>query len=245
MSHPQPAIILINPQMGENIGGTARAMLNCGLEQLKLVNPRDGWPSERAETMSAGALQIMPPVEVFKTTAEACQKYHQIYATTARPRDMVKPVCTPEQASVDIKARIESGQNCAILFGCERTGLENEDVALAHQIISVPLNPEFMSLNLSQAVLLMAYEWSKHAQHLEEIADSTEAADFEELDNLYNRLEQSLVDQCFFKEANRQASMMRSIRNMISRSEPTSQEVRTYHGIITALLLKEIPTDNR
>jgi tRNA/rRNA methyltransferase len=232
----QPSMILINPQMGENIGGTARAMLNCGLDRLKLVNPRDGWPNERADVMSSGALDIMPEVEVFDDTASALAEYQYIYATTARPRDMVKPVLTPEQAGVDIYKRMAQGQKCAVMFGCERAGLANDDVAMAHSIITVPLNPDFASLNLSQAVLLIAYECSKHALSDVNVECPVDVpAPMEDLDNLFSRLENALCDKRFFKETHRQRATMRNIRNMYTRAELSPQEVKTFHGIISAL----------
>jgi len=232
----QPSMILVNPQMGENIGGTARAMLNCGLDSLKLVNPRDGWPNERANVMSSGALDIIPEVEVFDDTPSALSEYQYIYATTARPRDMVKPVLTPEQAGVDIYKRMAQGQKCAVMFGCERAGLANDDVAMAHSIITVPLNPDFASLNLSQAVLLIAYECSKHAiTPVIEDNPNNAPAPMEELDNLFMRLENALADKRFFKEAHRQRATMRNIRNMYSRAELSPQEVKTFHGIISTL----------
>ena len=135
----KPAIILVSPQMGENIGAAARAMLNCGLDELRLVNPRDGWPSTAAETNSSGALERMPPVQVFSSTAEAIKDCHYVYATTARPRDMTKSVMTAKGAATDIHHRAGKAQKTAILFGAERTGLENDDVALAHTIVTVPL----------------------------------------------------------------------------------------------------------
>jgi|TARA_R110002126_G_scaffold13118_2_gene56365 tRNA/rRNA methyltransferase len=226
--------------MGENIGGTARAMLNCGLDRLKLVNPRDGWPNPRAHVMSSGALDIMPEVEVFNDTPTALADYNYIYATTARPRDMLKPVLTPEEAGTDIYKRMAEGQKCAVMFGCERTGLENDDVTLAHSIITVPLNPNFTSLNLSQAVLLIAYECSKHAIKPSVRVDVAEGADdapapMADLDNLFSRLENALVDTRFFKEDHRQRATMRNIKNMYTRAELSVQEVKTFHGIITAL----------
>lgn len=231
----QPSIILVTPQMGENIGGAARAMLNCGLSDLKLVNPRDGWPNERADAMSSGAFAKMPEVEVFDSVADATQECHHIYATTARPRDMVKPVLTPEQACIDMAERIGKGQKCAVLFGGERAGLGNDDVAQAHSIITAPLNPDFTSLNLSQAVLLVAYEWSKHVVKENKNGNDVEIATNEELNNFFTRLEEALVDKRFFKEPHRQSATMRNIRNMIVRSELTTQELRTYHGIISML----------
>lgn len=155
----EPAIILVNPQMGENIGAAARAMLNFGITGLRLVNPRDGWPSAQAEAMSVGALEKMPPVQVFDSTEEALADCHYVYATTARPRDMTKPVFTAKGAARDMHERQAQGQKIGILFGAERSGLDNDDVALAHAVLTIPANPDFTSLNLGQGVLLVAYEW--------------------------------------------------------------------------------------
>ena len=234
MAHP--SIILINPQMGENIGGAARAMLNCCLDDLNIVNPRDGWPNERADAMSSGALEKMPPVGVYSNTAEAIADCHYVYATTARPRDMVKPVFTAEEATNDMAARIANGQKCAVLFGGERAGLDNDDVARAHAIITIPLNPDFTSLNLAQAVLLVSYEFSKHIDSLRPQNIDVEPASAEDMNNLFLRLENALDEKGFFHNKHRQSATMRNIKNMISRAELTDQEVRTYHGIISMLI---------
>ena len=155
----KPVIVLVNPQMGENIGAAARAMFNCGIDELRIVNPRDGWPNEKAHIMSSGAFDKLPPVKVHATTAEALADCHYPYATTARIRDMIKPVLTAKEAAGDCRAREAAGQKCAYLFGAERAGLDNKDVALSHSIITIPVNPDFSSLNLGQGVLLCAYEW--------------------------------------------------------------------------------------
>lgn len=232
----QPTIILVNPQMGENIGSSARVMLNCGLEHLTIINPRDGWPNERATAMSSGAFDKMPSVQVYDSVAEATKTDHYIYATTSRPRDMVKPVLSPEQAVKDMYDRIQGGQNCSVLFGGERAGLGNDDVAKADAIITADLNPSFASLNLSQAVLMIAYEWSKFAKFEKLTPESTNLlASHEELENFFSRLEEKLYEKSFFKETHRQDATMRNIKNMLLRSALTEQEVRTFHGIISAL----------
>ena len=154
-----PAIILVAPQLAENIGTAARAMLNCGLTDLRLVNPRDPFPSERANAASVGALDIMPPVRIFETTEAAVADLQIVYATTARERKMVKPILTPRAVGERAVAAGRTGRKVGILFGKERTGLEKDDIALAEAVITVPLNPEFTSLNLAQAVLLLGYEW--------------------------------------------------------------------------------------
>ncbi len=230
-----PVIILVNPQMGENIGAAARAMLNCGLSRLRLVAPRDGWPSERAEAMSSGALEKMPPVEVYPTLADAVADCHHVYATTARPRDMVKPVMTAREAASDARLREGQAQQCAFVFGPERAGLSNDDVALSHTVITIPVNPEFWSLNLAQCVLLCAYEWFQaepktNAQH-DELP-----ATMKNLTALYDRLEAELHEHGFFRTQELRPNVMRNLQNMLGRAEMTEQEVNTFHGIITALI---------
>lgn len=232
----KPVIILINPQMGENIGACARAMLNCGLEELRIVNPRDGWPSERADAMSAGALERMPPVKVYENTADSITDCHYVYATTARPRDMVKPVLDAKQAAIDCRARQAQGQKIAYLFGGERAGLSNEDVAFAHSIITIPINPDFSSLNLAQGVLLCAYEWYQTSEiKMTSVMEENLPAPHHELDNLFIRLEDELRSGGFFRTQEMQPTVMRNLKNMLSRAEMTSQEINTFHGMITTL----------
>ena len=242
----KPVIVLVNPQMGENIGAAARAMLNCGLDELRLVNPRDGWPNERADAMSSGALAKMPPVRVFSSTAEALVDCHYTYATTARIRDMVKPVLTAKEAATDCRAREMSGQKCAYLFGSERAGLDNEDVALAHAILTIPVNPDFSSLNLGQGVLLCAYEWyqlgaikGQPRTATTELVKEELPAAHAELNNLYTRLEEELRAGGFFRTQEMQPTVMRNLKNLLARAEMTSQEVNTFHGMITALTGKK------
>jgi len=248
----KPVIVLVNPQMGENIGASARAMFNCGIDELRLVNPRDGWPSEQANIMSSGALDKMPDVKVYASTAEAVADCHHVYATTARPRDMIKPVMTAKEAADDSYARGKSDQRCAYLFGAERAGLSNEDVALSHTIITIPVNPDFSSLNLAQGVLLCAYEWYQTGHIAGDRAPAAlqpggrvmgEAneppAPHEELNNLYNRLEEELRAGHFFRTQEMQPTVMRNLKNMLGRAEMTSQEVNTFHGLITALTGKK------
>jgi len=238
----RPTIILVDPQMGENIGAAARAMLNFGLSDLRIVRPRDGWPNERADAMSAGALNAMPPAQVFDTLDAALADCHFALATTARPRDMVKPVFTPQAAAAEIHKR-ETAQSCtAFIFGAERSGLTNDDVALAHGIITIPVNPDFSSLNLGQAVLLVAYEWFQ-------LQDSTPdrfypdsvgvPASHDKLMELFMRLEGELEQGRFFRDDGHKPVMIRNLRNLLTRADMTDQEVRTFHGIITALINKE------
>ena len=234
-----PLIVLVDPQMGENIGAAARAMLNCGLDGLRIVNPRDGWPNERADAMSAGALEIMPPVGVYDSTAAAIADCHYVVATTARARGMVKPILTPRAAGAELAKRQAEGQRTAILFGAERSGLTNDDTALAHAVVTIPLNPSFSSLNLGQAVLLLAYEWSLHQsvapdRHMP-TGDSLPAS-HDKLAELCDRLESEMDSHGFFRSPDQRPAIMRNLRNMLGRADMTEQEVRTFHGIISALI---------
>ena len=225
--------------MGENIGAAARAMLNCGLDQLRIVNPRDGWPNERADAMAAGALQAMPPVQVFDTLEAALADCHYALATTARPRDMVKEVFTPRAGAAEIDRRHKKeGQRTAFVYGAERSGLSNDDVALCHGVITIPLNPSFSSLNLGQAVLLTTYEWS----HLQDgtpprvlQSNDSPVATHDVLAGLMTRLEEDLEKTGFFRSAEQKPSMVRNLKNLFVRGDMTEQEARTFHGIISAL----------
>lgn len=236
MTNRNPAIILIEPQMGENIGAAARAMLNCGLTDLRIVNPRDGWPNERAEAMSSGALEKMPPVQVFTSTADAVADLHFVYATTARPRDMVKPVFTARAAANDILAR--GDQKTGYLFGPERAGLSNDDVALAHAVITIPMNPDFSSLNLGQGVLLCAYEWFQAVTDAPAHFNPADEAPAPhgEVNEMMVRLEGELSEGGFFRTQELHPHVMRNLKNTLLRAQMTSQEVRTFHGIITTLI---------
>lgn len=241
-----PVVILVDPQMGENIGAAARAMLNCGVSELRLVNPRDGWPNERAEAMSAGALDKMPPVKVFATTAEAIADLHHVYATTARPRDMVKNAMTARSAGADMRVREAGGQLVGLLFGAERSGLGNDDVALSGTVITIPLNPGFSSLNLGQAVLLVTYEWmiagdTTPARQM--INNDSFPATQDLMTGLYARLETELQELGFFRAPDMKPTVVRNLRSMLTRAEMTDQEVKTFHGIISALTGKKKTTD--
>lgn len=237
--HPfQPVFILVAPQMGENIGATARAMLNCGLTDLRIVDPRDGWPSEKADAMSAGALQVMPVVKVFATLTEAIADCTYIYASTASSRDMIKPVVTARAAAHDMIPRLQSGEKVAVLLGRERTGLTNDEIALTHAIISIPVNPDFSSINLAQAALLIAYEFAQEmiqAPGRVLPLGKTVPASNDEFENFCRRLETEIEAGNFFKAAEMRPTVVRNIRNLFTRAEPTSQEINTLHGIITAL----------
>lgn len=236
---PQPTIILVNPQMGENIGAAARAMLNCGLSHLRLVNPRDGWPSERAEATSSGALALMPEVQVFKTLPEAVADCNTVFATTARARDLVKPVYTPRAAAHSIREKINATERVAILFGAERAGLTNEELEQAHHLITIPLNPGFSSLNLAQSVLLVAYEWSQYVFEAPSVnlpTGKSLPAKTDEFNMFFNRLDDELQKNGFYRVPEMKDLISRNIRSLFSRAQPTDQEISTLHGILSALL---------
>ncbi len=238
-----PAIILIAPQMGENIGAAARAMCNFGLNDLRLVKPRDGWPSESATANAVGAFDEMSAVEVFDNTTDALKPYHTIYATTARPRDMRKPVFTARQAAQDIADKQAQGLSTAVMFGGERAGLTNEDIALAHNIITIPTNPNFSSLNLGQSVLLVANEIFQATHNAPSVTTPTgdsALVTHEELNEMISRLENELEAHKFFRNPDMKPTMMNNIRTMIARANLTEQEVRTYQGIISALIGNKI-----
>ena len=238
MTEPRaaPLIILVRTQMGENIGAAARAMLNCGLEEMRLVAPRDGWPSEAAEAMSSGALAKMPPVAVHDTLPEAIADCRHVYATTARRRDMAKPVMTARDAAADMARRAAAGEKTAILFGPERAGLDNDDVALAHTLITIPLNPAFSSLNLAQGVLLCAYEWANADKSFDAHEPDHVPAAMAELTNLYDRLEDELDKGGFFRSPEMKPTVLRNLKTLLARSEMSAQEVSTFHGVITCLI---------
>lgn len=232
-------IVLVQPQLGENIGMVCRAMLNCGLTRLRLVAPRDGWPSEQARKSASGADAVIDATEVFETTEDAIRDLDTVLATTARPRDMTKPVYTPETAAATLRGRAQAGRGVGVLFGREAHGLDNEDVALADAVITVPLNPVFTSLNLAQAVLLVAYEWFKAGDATPGLAlkmpTDTRPANKDEMLRLLGHLEEELDARGFFRVDEKKPSMVRNIRNLLWRAEMTEKETRMMHGMISAL----------
>lgn len=238
---PGPEIILVRPQIGENIGTTARAMLNCGLANLRLVRPREAWPNEKAVASSSGATDVLEGATLFGTAADAVADLSRVYATTARPRDMVKPILSPRAAAHAIRDYQAKGGTVGILFGAERSGLDNDDVALADAIIEVPMNPDFSSLNLAQAVLICAYEWRLAGAGAEEGAarrgrPRAEAATKAELLGFFEHLEAELDRAGFLYPPEKRPRMVRNIRNLFSRAELTSQEVKTLRGIVAVLV---------
>jgi tRNA/rRNA methyltransferase len=238
---PGPAIILVRPQLGENIGMAARAMLNCGLGELRLVAPRDGWPSETAQRAASGADSVLAAARVFETVAEAVADLTRVVATTARHRELTQRVVGLRRAAAELRAWTAAGERCGVLFGPERTGLRNDDLVHADTVLSIPLNPEFASLNMAQAVLLVAYEWSQaEARGPDEtlITNAARPASKAELANLFAHLERELDDSGFLRVAEKRPDMVRNIRALLQRALPTDQEVSTFHGIINYLATK-------
>lgn len=233
-----PAFILVRPQLAENVGTAARAMMNCCISDMRLVDPDEDHLCDRAVTASSGADEILRQAKVFKTIDEAVADLQKVYATTGRPRDMIKPVFTGQGMAKEICAYQQNGVKCGVLFGPERTGLENEDLAYADTIVNIPLNPKHCSLNLAQAVLLVGYEIFRLSDTTPDMLLSmphTEPANKAETEHLFNHLEQELDLAGYFKSEEKRPRMMRNLRNIFMRAELTSQDVRTLHGVIADL----------
>jgi tRNA/rRNA methyltransferase len=234
MEAEPPIIVLVRPQLGQNIGKAARAMLNFGLTEMRLVAPRDGWPNPDAGPSASGADVVLERARVFETVNAAVSDCTTIYATTVRRRDLVMPVLTPEQMAQRIAA---APGRTAVLFGAERSGLETEDVALANAIVTVPINPDFASLNLAQAVILIAYEWSKHTELAQPPAKELEPpAPQGELDGLLAQLDESLEAKGYFHPSSRTRATRNTIRTIFTKTGWSSREVKAVRGIIRALV---------
>lgn len=233
-----PVVILVEPQLGENIGMTARAMGNFALTRLRLVNPRDGWPNIAAERAAAGADHIIGAVELFDTLDQAIADLDLVYATTARAHDQAKPVVAPEAAAREMKAHVGGGGRTGILFGRERAGLTNEEVARANRIVTYPVNPGFASLNLAQAVLLMGYEWFKLVTEgaLPFTApDHVQRAPQHQLNAFFENLVRELDRVEFLRPVEKRDTMLVNLRNIFIRMEPSRQDIHTLHGVILAI----------
>lgn len=229
----QPVIVLVRPQLGENIGKAARAMLNFGLTEIRLVAPRDGWPNPSAGPSAAGANVVLEKAQVFDTLAEAVADCAHVYATTVRKRGVTKPVVTPEQAAHAIH---REPSRSALVFGPERSGLDSDDVALARTILTVPINPEFASLNLAQAVILCAYEWSKGAALVQPTAEELlPPAPQEELEGMIGQLVALLEPRDYFRPDSRADVTMRTLRGILTKPGWNHLEVRTLRGVLSAL----------
>ena len=231
-----PVIVLVRPQLGENIGKAARAMLNFGLTEMRLVAPRDGWPNPSAGPAAAGADTVLERASVHETLAEAVADCANVYATTVRKRGVTKPVVTPEEAAREIHT--QPGRS-AYVFGPERSGLETDDVALARAILTVPINPEFGSLNLAQAVILCAYEWSKHVGLEQPTTEELlPPAPQEELEGMIAQMEALLGPRGYFRPPSRAVATKRTLRNMLTKPGWNHLEVRTMRGVLSALKRK-------
>jgi tRNA/rRNA methyltransferase len=235
-----PAIVLVEPQMGENIGAAARAMANFGLCELRLVKPRDGWPNRKAKAAASGATGIIDEVRVFDSAEDAVADLNFVYATTARVRDLPKTVVGPREAVRELRARSAAGQAAGVLFGRERWGLTNEEVGLADMIVTYPVNPKFASLNIAQAVLLMSYEWMSAGLSGElPVRAAFPALDFTpapkaHLLGLMRRLEAALEPTGYFRTEDMKTTMVQNLRAILQRAAFTADEIDVLHGVIGA-----------
>lgn len=235
---PAPAVILVEPQLGENIGAAARAMANFGVSKLRIVKPVQGWPNERARVMASGADRILNNAILYDSLSAAIADCNFVLATTARNHDQAKPVIGADDAAAQVAPRVAAGETVALVFGRERIGLENHEVALADAIVTLPVNPAFASLNLAQAVVIVAYEWFKYAsggmlpfstpEKSPPAAKQQIAAFFADLDNELERVE-------FFRPEEKRGTMTINLHNIFRRMQPTQQDIRTLHGVITAI----------
>ena len=233
-----PCVILNEPQLAENIGAVARVMANFGLSDLRLVRPRDGWPQDRAWASASGADWPLDGARVFDRLEDAIAELRLVYATTARPRETQLPIMTPRDAAASLREAAESGQPTGLLFGGERAGLETLDIALCHGIVTVPVDPRFHSLNLAQAVAIAAYEWrlTEQDRPADKFRDIEPPAEQFAMIGLYEQLEAELETSGFFHPPEKKPSMVRNLRVTLGRSRMTDQEVRTFRGVITALV---------
>jgi tRNA/rRNA methyltransferase len=233
-----PVVILVRPQLGDNIGMAARAMLNCGLSSLRLVAPRDGWPNPKAERAASGADVVLDKAKVFDTVEAAVADLGRVVATTARNRELSQRILTPRHAAAEMRGWTAQGDKVGILFGPERTGLTNDDMVQADTALSIPLNPQFSSLNIAQAVLLVSYEWAMAEEEapVERMSDhSTRPATKDELQNLFAHLERALDQSGFLRNKAMRPAMVNNLRALLQRTAMTEQEVRSFHGVIKYL----------
>ena len=235
-----PVVILVRPQLADNIGAVARAMANGGLFHLRLVAPRDGWPQERAWRNASGADRLLDALTVHETVADAVADLHHVFATCPRPRHIVKPVLTARGAAAELREITSRDLRAGLLFGPERAGLDNDDMACADALVRYPLNPDFMSLNIAQAVMVMAYEWWSAAETTAPrrlMTNESPVATKDKLDNFLTHLTTHLDECGFLRNAAKRPGMVRNIRHLFQRGEVTEQELRTLHGIVTELAL--------
>jgi len=235
---PGPVVILVEPQLGENIGAVARAMANFGLSGLRLVSPRQPWPNAKARVMAAGADRILDGAVLYDTLPAAIADCTFVIATTARAHDQAKPVIGPAEAAAALAPRIAAGETVAVVFGRERNGLENDEVALADRIVTLPVNPAFASLNLAQAVVIVAYEWFKLQSGAKlpfATPEKSTPAPKQQLVAFFAALEHELEKVEFFRPPDKRATMQINLRNIFTRMAPTQQDIQTLHGVIMAI----------
>jgi tRNA/rRNA methyltransferase len=237
-AEPAPVVILVEPQLGENIGAAARAMANFGLSRLRLVRPRQAWPNEKARVMASGADVILDGAVLYDDLPGAIADCSFVLATTARAHDQAKPVIGPVEAAAEMAPRVDAGETVAILFGRERNGLENDEVALADRIVTLPVNPAFASLNLAQAVIIVAYEWFKRqsAEKLPFVTPAKSApAPKQQLIAFFAALERELEKVEFFRPPDKRETMQINLRNIFTRMAPSQQDIQTLHGVFMAI----------
>jgi tRNA/rRNA methyltransferase len=235
---PAPVVVLVEPQLGENIGAAARAMANFGLSRLRLVKPQQKWPNEKARVMAAGADRILDAATLYESLNEAIGDCSFVVATTARNHDQAKAVISAAAAAGEMAQRVAGGESVAIIFGRERIGLENHEVALADRIVTLPVNPAFASLNLAQAVVVVAYEWFKRAGGGDlpfSMPEKSPPAPKQQLDAFFSELESELERVEFFRPEEKRGTMSINLRNIFQRMAPTQQDVRTLHGVLNAI----------
>jgi tRNA/rRNA methyltransferase len=233
-----PIVILVEPQLGENIGAAARVMANFGLSRLRLVKPRDGWPNIHAHRSASGADRVLEETVLYETVQAAIADCTLVLATTARAHDQAKPVLGPHEAALMLAPRVAAGENVAVLFGRERHGLENDEVALADRIVTFPVNPAFASLNLAQAVALIAYEWFKLASGGAlpfTMPRKSGPASKQQIEAFFTNLGRELDQIEYFRPLDKRATMLVNLRNIFARMQPTRQDIQTLHGIVVAL----------
>jgi tRNA/rRNA methyltransferase len=237
MTAQPPCIILDKPQLAQNIGAVARAMANFGLADLRLVNPRDGWPQERAWATASGAEWPLNAARVYDSMEAAIADLHLVYATTARPRELQLPILTPRQAGAELVREFAEGRATGLLFGGERAGLETQDIALCQAVVTLPIDPRFRSLNLAQAVIILAYEWrmTQETGAPKIFRDAPPPAEAAAMLGLYEHFERELDEAGFFHPPEKKPSMQQNLRSALSRARFSDQEVRTFRGVVTAL----------
>jgi tRNA/rRNA methyltransferase len=238
VSDPKPpVVILTEPQLAENIGAVGRVMANFGLTELRMVRPRDGWPQQRAWASASGADWTLDDAKIFDSVAAAIADLRLVHATTARPRETVLPVLTPEESAAELNQASRDGIPIGLLFGGERAGLETHDIALCQAVVTIPIDSRFRSLNLAQAVAINAYEWRKTISATAPAAfrDQPPPAEMAAMSGLYEHFETELEAAGFFHPPEKKSAMVRNLRVALSRARFTDQEVRTFRGVITAL----------